>query len=501
MFTGSLESAIYLLSTVCSIPSTVSTLPVINSNFTHHISAGLADGTVITGQNSISHPSAPSSLPGVGEDHHAGSGGGSGTDFLLPRQTTAHGGPASGGSISRVDSTTSLQTETEAHDRIEDATLPGSLPTLRKPYINFRKETPKSGSSGGHAGSNGEVEGVREGEEGVGKGTEEEEEDEQELPARIERIWYINPYGHEIRPVPNPKVLEAIHGASAVVYSIGSLYTSIMPSLILRGVGDAIAGTATGTATTSTTVVATPYTGGAAAAARVPRPTTTTTTSSTLTAAAAALRQQGQGHAQTHTQGPRYKILVLNSSNDRETGPRSAPFTAVDFVRAIARGAGAESRGEYYNRRPGATAHTYAQVAAVAHAPASISASVPTITTTVTGPTGAESGQDTKTGAEEDTEQQRREREEVRNYVTHLIYLEHQGQGGQVGAGAGSDAPRVDRDELSRLGVECIRVYGRRSPEDGVLRYDEAGLARALEAIIGGRPDVMARSRRNTSGQ
>ena len=389
--------------------------------------------------------------------------------------------------MSRVDSTTSLETETEAHDRIEDATLPGSLPTLRKPYINFRKERPKSSAGGTNGG--GSAEGTGEDNAGAEEAVEEDD-DEQELPARIERIWYINPYGHEIRPVPNPKVLEAIRGASAVVYSIGSLYTSIMPSLILRGVGDAIAGFPT--TSTSISTIATPYTGGAAAVARVPHPAHITT-SSTLTAAAAALRQQGPGQAQA--QGPRYKILILNSSNDRETGPSSAPFTAVDFVRAIARGAGAESRGEYYNRHAGGRGCTPA-IASGPRFVAPTSAPVPTITTTVTGAT--QPGQDQET----ELDQERRDREEVRHYVTHLIYLEHQGpgQGGQAG-GAGSDAPRVDRDELSRLGVECIRVYGRRNPEDGVLRYDEAGLARALEAIIGGRPDVMARSRRNTSGQ
>ena len=63
IFSGSFESAIYLLSMICSIPSNVSVLPAINSNFTHHISAGLEDGTTIAGQVAISHPSAPTALP------------------------------------------------------------------------------------------------------------------------------------------------------------------------------------------------------------------------------------------------------------------------------------------------------------------------------------------------------------------------------------------------------------------------------------------------------
>ncbi|KAF2838186.1 UPF0052-domain-containing protein [Patellaria atrata CBS 101060] len=210
IFTGSFESAIYLLSTICSVPAQISVLPAINTNHTHHISAGLSNGLTIVGQNAISHPSIPTSLP---------------------------------------ESTLSLSHETYAHDSIEDANLPGSLPSLRKPNIAFSKT------------------------------------DEEDLPARIERIWYINPYGQEIRPPANPKVLEALDAAHTVIYSIGSLYTSIVPSLILRDVGATLAS---------------------------PR--------------------------------IRHKILILNSTNDRETGPSSNPYTAVDFVAAIARAA-AESRG------------------------------------------------------------------------------------------------------------------------------------------------------------
>jgi hypothetical protein len=229
--------------------------------------------------------------------------------------------------------------ETEAHDRIEDATLPGSLPSLRKQYIEFSKASAENGSD--------------------------------DLSARIERIWYINPYGHEIWPLANPKVVSAIEQAGAVIYSIGSLYTSLVPSLVLRGVGRAIA------------------------------------------------------HSSV-----RHKILILNSTLDRETGPSVHPLTATDFVRAIAR-AGAESQGHFETAMPG--------------------------------------------GAEDVGE--------VKRYVTHLLYLE------------GDGVPKVDRMELAALGVECIRVYGRRV--EGMLQYNEAGLAGALEAVVG--KAEMARSRRNTT--
>lgn len=298
LFSGSLESAIYLLSSICGVPLNTAVLPAINTNFSHHISAGLTNGTTITGQNAISHPSEPTALPDV---------------------------------------TSPAAQEPDDHDFIEDANLPGSLPTLRKQYISFSK-------------------------------TEEED-----LPARIDRIWYINPYGQEIRPYANPKVVAAIeHDSQAVIYSIGSLYTSIIPSLILRGVGAAIA---------QTTAV-------------------------------------------------RHKVLILNSTVDRETGPSTLPFSATDFVAAIAK-AGAESRA-----RGGADAISPL---------------------------------------------------EYRRYVTHVVHLE------------GAGTPAVDRAELSALGIETVRLYGRRTGGEGFLRYDEKALTQALEVVIGGGKDLRGdRSRRNT---
>jgi hypothetical protein len=220
----------------------------------------------------------------------------------------------------------------EEHDRIEDANWPGSLPTLRKQYITFSKA------------------------------------DEEELPARIERLWYINPYGQEIRLAANPMVLNALNDAQAIVYSIGSLYTSIVPSIVLKGMGQAI----------DNPVI-------------------------------------------------RYKILILNSTIDRETGPSTNPYTAIDFVAAIAK-AGEESKGN--------------------------------------------SG--------------KVERRTYRNYVTHLIHLQ------------GPGTPAVDKDELKSLGIEAIRVYGRKNDGENFVRYDERGLIQALEVTMGKGRDPRMPSRRNT---
>ena len=87
----------------------------------------------------------------------------------------------------------------------------------------------------------------------------------------------------------NPDVVAALRASRTVVYSVGSLYTSIVPSLMLRGVGAAIRG-----------------------------------------------------------EGVRHRVLILNAKTDRETGPKGNPMGATEFVRAVARAAG-ESMG----RRPG----------------------------------------------------------------------------------------------------------------------------------------------------
>lgn len=220
LFTGSFEAAIYLLSSVCAVPVRISVLPALNTNFAHHIAAGLQNGTVITGQNDISHPSYPTAaVPGVGVA----------TGLHTPALSVGH--------------------DAEDHDQIEDANLPGSLPALRRPAIAFSKD------------------------------------EDEDLPSRIERIWYINPYGQEIRIPANPRVVDALQRSGTVIYSIGSLFTSLIPNLVLKGVGETIASPMI-----------------------------------------------------------KHKILILNGTIDRETGPSDNPFSALDFVAAIAN-ACADSRG------------------------------------------------------------------------------------------------------------------------------------------------------------
>jgi 2-phospho-L-lactate transferase/gluconeogenesis factor (CofD/UPF0052 family) len=67
----------------------------------------------------------------------------------------------------------------------------------------------------------------------------------EDLDHPVRRIFYLSSEGdtkeHEVAPVANPRVVGELERADAIVYGMGSLYTSICPCLILRGTGEAIA--------------------------------------------------------------------------------------------------------------------------------------------------------------------------------------------------------------------------------------------------------------------
>jgi len=65
------------------------------------------------------------------------------------------------------------------------------------------------------------------------------------MPSRVRRIFYLSSEGtrgeHEVYPRANPRVLQQLDETDAVIYGMGSLYTSVCPSLVLRGVGESVA--------------------------------------------------------------------------------------------------------------------------------------------------------------------------------------------------------------------------------------------------------------------
>ena len=65
------------------------------------------------------------------------------------------------------------------------------------------------------------------------------------LPSPVRRVLYLSTEEtdelHEVFPRVNPAVLGRLATADAVVYGVGSLWSSICPSLIPAGVGEAVA--------------------------------------------------------------------------------------------------------------------------------------------------------------------------------------------------------------------------------------------------------------------
>jgi len=61
------------------------------------------------------------------------------------------------------------------------------------------------------------------------------------LPSPIKELFYVDKFKNVIAPQPHPEVINQIKRSEAIIYGMGSLWTSIIPSLILEGVGEAIA--------------------------------------------------------------------------------------------------------------------------------------------------------------------------------------------------------------------------------------------------------------------
>lgn len=212
LFIGSLDSAIELFIRLTGIDPNTDVIPCINTNFTYHISALLENGLVITGQSQISHPSAPV------------------LNYPPPIHTTRPSTPSEG--FYRAEYFPSLDglsvevpindVATQQHQRkqraqsvvsvlSDDEDESGSVPQythpeLKKSQLHFNKT-----------------------------------ENIEPLLSPIQRIFYISPYGEEICPTAHNRVISTLSNAEVLVYSIGSLMTSIVPVVLLKGVGKAIA--------------------------------------------------------------------------------------------------------------------------------------------------------------------------------------------------------------------------------------------------------------------
>lgn len=187
LFIGSLDSAIELFMKLTDIDSSTEVLPCINTNFSYHIGAILSNGLIITGQSQISHPSTDREIYPPPIHHTRPSTPTRELQFRL--------------NIGTFDQESPAMSSDEELGNIPQYTHP----ELKKSQLHFNKT-----------------------------------DNIEPLLAPIERVFYISPYGEEICPTAQSKVSSTMTKAETIVYSIGSLMTSLLPIIILKGIGKAI---------------------------------------------------------------------------------------------------------------------------------------------------------------------------------------------------------------------------------------------------------------------
>ncbi|KAH3688734.1 hypothetical protein WICPIJ_000288 [Wickerhamomyces pijperi] len=187
LFVGSLDPAIELILRMTRVDPLFQVLPCLNTNYTYHISALLQNGEIITGQSQISHPSE------VIPNHPM-------TDLTVSMDnlTTSH----SSSNCSPRVITGSFYNSILLSENHED--VPYQHPDLLISQLKFSKDVNSP------------------------------------LASPISRIFYINQYGEEIHPNASTRTIKALSQSNVIWYSIGSLMTSIVPVLVLRGVGETI---------------------------------------------------------------------------------------------------------------------------------------------------------------------------------------------------------------------------------------------------------------------
>ena len=203
-FFRSIQSAIFLFSAIADIPvglPTCRVLPAINTNNTTTIAAALRDNTILMGQCEISHPTTSAEhngpyVPGLSQAQS-------------PSLSATFGNAPINQDPWELDTLDESGGLVEPKASVYGNCSPQEL-QLRKDSLPLGNIVFKKG-------------------------------DEPPLSSPIERVFYVNSYGHEIFPYPNPSYLLAIERSNTLIYSCGSLWTSIVPCLALRGLASAIA--------------------------------------------------------------------------------------------------------------------------------------------------------------------------------------------------------------------------------------------------------------------
>ncbi|KAG0669246.1 hypothetical protein C6P45_003962 [Maudiozyma exigua] len=223
LFLGSLDASIELLMRIGRCNPNTFVIPCINTNHTHHISALLTNGDVITGQSQISHPS--SNANNVSNVKRRPTRQAKKNDFLhimnesqtavevlkmMPPSSSSSSTSTSGTKTTNNKNNVELDSMVEAEEAEEQefANPVYILPELKNSQLHFNKI-----------------------------------DDNNQLSAPIKRILYINPYGEEIKPMGNSRAISKLKNSNLIIYSVGSLMTSLMPIIILGNFADTIATT------------------------------------------------------------------------------------------------------------------------------------------------------------------------------------------------------------------------------------------------------------------
>lgn len=213
LFMGSLDAAIELMMRIGRCDPLLKIMPCVSTNHTYHISALLKNGEVITGQSQISHPSKRNKIDSKSTTNSSSiqvTSSESSFTTTTSSRLLSNDGIFYHLSNSHEDSILSENEHLfdDAEDEIEEdefANPTTILPELKASQLHFDKI-----------------------------------DDGDMLPAAVKRILYINPYGEEIKPNGNVRALTRMKNADIIVYSIGSLLTSLLPIVILGNIAKCI---------------------------------------------------------------------------------------------------------------------------------------------------------------------------------------------------------------------------------------------------------------------
>ncbi|KAJ3101546.1 hypothetical protein HDU97_001295 [Phlyctochytrium planicorne] len=285
LFFDSLEAAIFQFARITRAPSRTDVMSVVASNKdTVAIAATLRDGSTISGQCEISHPGAKTSQANPHEPP--------------PFVPSTHGTPRAPRKQSNLQQK-ALQKSMEALALGSNSLLDAGSRSTSTSNLIFSKApnaTPP-------------------------------------LPSPIRRIFYINSEQSETFPSLNQLTLPHFTQKKTIIYSIGSLYTSLIPCLIVPGVGGFLADDLDHDDLSFTDSVS---------SARKVEMVNSATSMSPPQKSSSPLKESilaSQDDSKSDTASypdvfmplGRVKILILNGTFDRET----EGYTAMDFVLAI----------------------------------------------------------------------------------------------------------------------------------------------------------------------